>query len=815
MDAADGTPYFLITRSGNVPDGVPSCPTGDSGAGNLIVVRMGSRDANGERLRSNRLRKGMHVNDTPPPPEDTALPFYSFAHGGLVFRDGDGGLPPRAYAHPGGMQLIGHVLAVAVEGRIEPPFGDYDVAPDPTLIMFFDVSAPENPQFLSQFPLVHPDGEAFQKAGVVAITPLPGGRYLMATTGGDGNEVHFFRSTIGDLTSPALSWEFVDKTAPEVDDDPQQTLQFLREGDINGDLYLAGVRGHPVFGSDHDKIDLYLVHGQTQNFEPGEEITQGIRRRGQLIATFPNTGGGRLANGAAASGFHINPSGELILYVTEHDNDGPDGTIKMGEWRHEDMVRSGSPTYLPTAVVGGPYEVDEGGSVDLIGAAMPPITKAWIQLFHETDFRSFYPVVDFADSDRDDFDDFATLEFLPRPPGLPLSHNHQARSWKWFAPVGCSIRAIDHENGGVRTLAGDGAPHFDPDLTQVLADDGASNMDQRVDAVEFIGDCGYSGLFTLRWDLDLDGIFETTGSPVSLHAINLDGPSAIHIPAQAQSVSGGPSGQAIAVVNVRNVAPVITSFSLVDPAGLAIGGVVSFALVNLEYSAQGTFVDPGRADHQSAILNFGDGPTIPHAEFDSFQDAFGGAEGQLSLRHVYQTPGTYQLNLEVTDDDSGQTSAATSMEVVSPAGALQAVVQQVDQFIASTTNQKVAQELGKARKALADRNGALDKLAEGKLKEAIGKMKDAVKHLEHAERERGGDLSGLKYLLAVTGESIAQGAYLDAVNRAGPSPTADQLRKLEEARQQINEGRAALVAQNYVDALEAFKQAVERAASIH
>jgi hypothetical protein len=38
-------------------------------------------------------------------------------------------------------------------------------------------------------------------------------------------------------------------------------------------------------------------------------------------------------------------------------------TVKAGEWRHEDMVREGSPTWLPRVVVNGPYEVDEGSSV--------------------------------------------------------------------------------------------------------------------------------------------------------------------------------------------------------------------------------------------------------------------------------------------------------------------------------------------------------------------------------------------------------------------------------------------------------------------
>ena len=54
--------------------------------GHLIVFKMGSREKHGERLRSNRLRKGVHVNATPPPPRGHG---HDLLHGRgrrLVFR---------------------------------------------------------------------------------------------------------------------------------------------------------------------------------------------------------------------------------------------------------------------------------------------------------------------------------------------------------------------------------------------------------------------------------------------------------------------------------------------------------------------------------------------------------------------------------------------------------------------------------------------------------------------------------------------------------------------------------------------------------
>jgi hypothetical protein len=383
VDGADGTPFFLVTRSGNLPNFFASdifCDDspGETRNGHLIVFRMGSRDKHGERLRSNRLRQGMHVNATPPPPEDTATIYFTVVEDDLVFRDGEGGVPPRLYQHPGGMQVVGHMLALASEARRdllaecivaceltqENPAEcisacretiHYERATHPTLIMFFDVSNPEAPDFKSSFAPVDQHGAHLTGADGLAVTPLPGGLYLMAVTAGFEGEdpIFFYRSTSNNLASPELSWQYVGHTpGPNGDEDAHQSLHFLREGTIDGALYLAGARGHPLFGADHDKIDLYLVECTSPTGEPdpncepreGETIVVTTNRRGQPIGTFPSTGGNRLANLAAATGFHVTPSGELLFYATEHDNDGPSGTVKAGEWRHKDMVREGSPT---------------------------------------------------------------------------------------------------------------------------------------------------------------------------------------------------------------------------------------------------------------------------------------------------------------------------------------------------------------------------------------------------------------------------------------------------------------------------------------
>jgi hypothetical protein len=113
LQGADGTPYFVLTRSGNY---TPPCfLTGDE-PGSLTVVRMGSRDKNGERLRSNRLKKGSDLADTFSDP-DCVAPNYPNCLKDLAVTyrrfNGYGGWP--IYGHPESMQTLGSILVVGVD----------------------------------------------------------------------------------------------------------------------------------------------------------------------------------------------------------------------------------------------------------------------------------------------------------------------------------------------------------------------------------------------------------------------------------------------------------------------------------------------------------------------------------------------------------------------------------------------------------------------------------------------------------------------------------------------------------------------------
>ncbi len=112
--------YMYATYAGIAP---APC-TGDPSPSSLWVVRMESREPTGERMRSNRFGPGV---PEPPDPLDRVVE--------VVHLDGiDNGFP--AYAHPGGMQVIGDVLVIALDSaNMQAGVGAY-VTPTGELIVY-------------------------------------------------------------------------------------------------------------------------------------------------------------------------------------------------------------------------------------------------------------------------------------------------------------------------------------------------------------------------------------------------------------------------------------------------------------------------------------------------------------------------------------------------------------------------------------------------------------------------------------------------------------------------------------------------------
>ena len=671
VDAADGTPYFLVSRSTQDEGTNPLCEGGSTHS-NIYIVKMGSRDKTGERLRSNRLARDQETTDTAPDPADKVV-------GTLLF---DGSSEWPHYDHPGAMQLVGNVMALALEaGQSGQPA---------TKILFFDVSDPEHPGLLD-----NSFNPMLEKAGVVGITPCASGReglnvpcatghFLMLVSWGDNDEIRFFESNVSDLTSPALDWaplytwhkdELVGGEWPV----KHQTLHFIREENAGGRLFLAGARAvgtrEGLFGDDY--IDLYevgfdgnrvvLTHRSTRHMisHPGGE---GLYSDGEVLW------GARLASFAAASGFHVTPTGELLFYATEHDNDGPKGTngrgsVKMGEWRNIDMFRPDSPAYAPTITAPASIDIDEGSTATVTATVGGPIARPWIELFESTGSQGRYVVIDQLDQAKDNFDDFRQLDrafFFDL-----LRFNNRAASWRWFAPVSCTIRANDEpfsdpDFPGTRThtVSGTGAVTVVDDLHTVLNNTGTEDMFRAASSAQLTSCASYySPNITPRWDVNFDGTTETASNTVTISATE-NGPKTLELEVEAQHPIDGRVARKIIPVTVHNANPVIKGWTLLVGPGQRLGTNATFAIVNRPVTVSAIFTDAGRLDHQTASIEWGDGSVS--SSFDVFTDAFNGGEGQLEARHTYTAAGVYTVRVSIIDDDGGVGQVTATITVVKP-----------------------------------------------------------------------------------------------------------------------------------------------------
>ena len=806
-----GTPYFFVTKSGNHPGGIcvtfcsgtplPCTEVGD-GPGNLLIVRMGSRDADGERLRSNRIVRNTETEDSVAPQADEVVKVITF--------DGSGVWP--AFGHPGGVQVVGDVLAVA----LEHPYGADDVANGYNAIQFIDVSDPENPSPLSIFRFTLNDSTT---AGVVAIAPIAGGKHLMLITGKDGQNVFIYESNGESLKSPTLSWEqktiwrpsdtpvnppcwsfLPDPSVPTplswgwpdggVFDYAHQQLNFVREDGPDGQLFLIGTRNSNAIPGPvgDDMIDAYRVSWDGTNFSLGCAAQRHVVAAGSSDDSLVFET--KTSDFAAGGGVYVSPTGEIIVYGSEHDNDGPGGTVKMGEYRKIDMVRPDSPTYDPTVKVAGPYTVPEGSSVAVNGEAAPPRTKPWVQLFADPDYEDRYVVIDYDDWANDDFDNFKDLDDATYNP-IHDGFSDQASSARWFAPVGCTLRLNDDDFGDddfpgsdTRTLHGTGAPVRFDDLSDVSRNGGGDDIADALTSMQFFGDCAAyydPSILQIGWDLDSDGSYETTGGAFSFSAASLDGPTTAPLRARVIHPSDGRIGYADSHVIVTNVPPAVLSSELRDGAGRAIVPP-GFALPGVPVTFHATFSDPGRPDTHTASIAWGDGTSSAHQELDTFTPATGGNTGSLTDAHVFNAAGEFVVESTIADDDGGVANTSAPVRVLTAEEALELVIDQLPP--------------GKAREHLdgsnagAAKNGAIDHLEAGRRAPALTMISLAMRTITDDD---------LKATLAIVAHSIAMEAYAEATaaKRAAMTPY-------------LSAATAHLTAGEWESAVDAFIDAVHR-----
>jgi len=304
----DGTPYLIISRSGQRASCAFCGFDCSDDPAEVVFARLGSRPKHGERIRSNILNPNLSFNDTTPPSQDSI-------ETSMVF-DGTGNR--TAWMHAGGMQLVDDVLVVPMERS-------YPNDSSTGSLVLIDVIDPANPRVINELFLTY-------QAGVFAIAKdTTTGTYLMAVSGGDTKTLRWYETNSADLFDPSLAINLLDTWNVDDLDVPAnvnsnwekwQTLNFIRQ--TNGQLYLATTDNTSAFDDD-DGSHLAGLFRVTRNGNSFNLVYQGERK---LKLDDPRTG-----NAAASGGFYVSPSGQLILYTTEHENEGPNDSIRCGELR--------------------------------------------------------------------------------------------------------------------------------------------------------------------------------------------------------------------------------------------------------------------------------------------------------------------------------------------------------------------------------------------------------------------------------------------------------------------------------------------------
>ncbi|HEX8708661.1 MAG TPA: ExeM/NucH family extracellular endonuclease [Pyrinomonadaceae bacterium] len=151
---------------------------------------------------------------------------------------------------------------------------------------------------------------------------------------------------------------------------------------------------------------------------------------------------------------------------------------------------------------------------------------------------------------------------------------------------------------------------------------------------------------TYDWDLDNDGNFEVSNQQsVSFSAAGLDGPSSRTIRVRVSDATHSTTDEA--TVNIANVAPSVGAVTVTPNP----------VLLNSSVNAGASFTDPGTPDTHTASWNWGDGQTSVGVVTES------NGSGSVTGSHTYNTIGSYNASLTVTDDDAGSGSNSVQVNV--------------------------------------------------------------------------------------------------------------------------------------------------------
>jgi len=373
----------------------------------FVVVEMGSRDLGGFRFRSNRITPS-DFEDTPPPPEDGIAAVVPHEPG---------------YTHAGGMQLLGNILAVPFEEKqvVSPVPGcpcGFVGCPCETVgmskVVFYNLADPLNPIRLPN----EVDHTPFSfEAGTASIGRLADGRILLIIGRSNANTLDFYVSTGTDLRTTSFEWfdtwnedELLTEIILDAEFGNYQNLNVLAQCD--GTLYLIGTHENTAIGVGQDFVDLFRLENGS-----GDNVTITKVAKKHLFCGYRGTNN---CNLDAAGGIYVDPQGLLFIYGTEHDNDGPSGSVNMAEFR---------------PVPHGPCD---------------RIQDAWVELYDEFDFSDRSVMIDFVDRHLENYRNLNSVEDMEDRP----------TSVRWCIPAGAVYRLWQRRDpceGNVVDLVGTGS----------------------------------------------------------------------------------------------------------------------------------------------------------------------------------------------------------------------------------------------------------------------------------------------------------------------------------------------------------------------
>ncbi len=357
--------------------------TSNADEAGVLTVSLGGRGGDGLRFRSNRLGSGS-VEDTAPPQTHIGVRYLRLE---------------RNYTHASGFQTVGHFAAVGLEGATNGARGR---------VVIISYAAPTEPVLQGRSTLTnYPSSDA----GTASIARLASGRYLLIVGNSNANDLFFYRSTTGDLRN--TRWESVATWNKSAVSGWGAYQNISLVGQCDGQLFLIGTHNDSDYTFGDDRIAAYLL---SLNLE---------RRTAQLTPAASRhvyCSWGPLedqCNLDAAGGVYVDPDGRLIVYATEHDNDGPGGSVKMAEFRS---------AVAPTRC--------------------SRIEEAWAELYDDKDFGDRGLMIDFTDRRRERYDNFDHVE----------GFGDKTSSARACLPPGWRFSLYEHDGyrGSRRDLVGTG-----------------------------------------------------------------------------------------------------------------------------------------------------------------------------------------------------------------------------------------------------------------------------------------------------------------------------------------------------------------------